>query len=313
MKNRILFLLAILTLLPTLAACQQRRPSGTEWVPATEAVATVFHSAEKPIDPVSEEIPPESETEATVTDPVTEPVTEPAPPETDPPETTNGSKIKQYRDGGYTYYIDIGKYKQYICPENAEEYLILANREHPIGPDYAPTDLVNMKANKQKQLRATASYAYDAMLAEMKKLGVADSYPQSTYRDYALQDKLYNRYLAQERKRHPKYTEEQIIALVDAYSARPGTSDHQTGLAIDFSPISTDFESKKMYGYLLENAYKFGFILRFPKDKTDITGYMFESWHWRFVGRDAAAYIHEHGITLEEYLEEQYGGILTTE
>lgn len=90
---------------------------------------------------------------------------------------------------------------------------------------------------------------------------------------------------------------------MDSYSARPGTSDHQTGLTIDFYPVSSKFEQTKTFQFMMENGYKFGFILRFPEGKTDITGYMYESWHWRFVGREAATYIYENGVTLEEYLE----------
>jgi LAS superfamily LD-carboxypeptidase LdcB len=188
---------------------------------------------------------------------------------------------------------------------------IILNKHNEVLKDFILKDLDRsatyiqsrgMYTNEEKEMRAYASYALDAMVAEMKYLGVYDTFPQSPYRSYALQYKLYHRYLGEERALHPDYTEEQIIALVDSYSARPGTSDHQTGLAVDFYPISEKFEKRKAYTYLLENAHKFGFILRFPEGKTDITGYMFESWHWRFVGREAATYIHEHGITLEEYL-----------
>jgi LAS superfamily LD-carboxypeptidase LdcB len=238
-------------------------------------------------------VPPVVEPETTAV-PETEPVTE----EPEDPFAGNGP----YVIDGHTYYIDVRRYLPYICPTGAEEYLVVANRKHPLGENYIPTDLVTMNTNEEKEMRAYASYALDAMVAEMKYLGVYDTFPQSPYRSYALQYKLYHRYLGEERALHPDYTEEQIIALVDSYSARPGTSDHQTGLAVDFYPISEKFEKRKAYTYLLENAHKFGFILRFPEGKTDITGYMFESWHWRFVGREAATYIHEHGITLEEYL-----------
>ena len=254
-------------------------------------------------------LPPETapETKDATTAPAVVPDTTRPPetePETEAPVTTTDPFAGDgpYEIDGHTYYIDVRRYLPYICPTGAEEYLIAANRKHPLGKDYVPTDLVTMNTNTERQLRAYASYAMDAMVAEMKKLGVYDTFPQSTYRSYSLQNKLYNQYLAEERELHPNYTEEQIVALVDSYSARPGTSDHQTGLAVDFYPISTKFEKTKAYRYLLENAHKFGFILRFPEGKTDITGYMFESWHWRFVGREAATYIHENGITLEEYL-----------
>ena len=295
-------LLLLLAMAAALVSCRQTPEEPTDTTPAS------VETDRTPATPSTDGPDPGTvtpETAAPVTAPLETVPSETLTPETDPPETA--APMPVYRDDEYEYRIDITPYLSVICPKDEEEYLVLANREHPIGPEYAPTDLVKMKANKSRYLRETASRAYDAMLAEMKLLGVADSYPQSTYRDYELQKALYQKYLGQEKKRHPSYSEEQLMELVDAYSARPGTSDHQTGLAIDFYPISTKFEKTAMYRYLLDNAYKFGFILRFPKGKTDVTGYMFESWHWRFVGRNAATYIHDHAITLEEYLAIRYG------
>ena len=218
-----------------------------------------------------------------------------------------------YEVDGYVYRIDVSKYLSYIAPKNDEEYLILANRNHYLSSSYKPTDLVRTKANYDKKMRKAACYALDAMFEEMKALGVCDTIPQSAYRSYATQVEVYNSYLKKERKKHPTYTDEQIEALVQQYSSPPGASDHQTGLAVDFSPIASSFRYTKAFQYLSKNAYKFGFILRFPNGKTDITGYKYESWHWRFVGREAATEIYERGITLEEYLEELYGGIIPPE
>jgi len=218
-----------------------------------------------------------------------------------------------YEVDGYVYRIDVSKYLSYIAPKNDEEYLILANRNHYLSSSYKPTDLVRTKANYDKKMRKAACYALDAMFEEMKALGVCDTIPQSAYRSYATQVEVYNSYLKKERKKHPTYTDEQIEALVQQYSSPPGASDHQTGLAVDFSPIASSFRYTKAFQYLSKNAYKFGFILRFPNGKTDITGYKYESWHWRFVGREAATEIYERGLTLEEYLEELYGGIIPPE
>ncbi len=299
--KRYVILLSILGVIGAtgLTACRGGKANGSETTaPATTVPAATVTETEAETTAPETTLPETTTEEITTTEEVTAVIETTA----DPFEGEG-----PYEIDGYTYYVDIRRYLPYICPTGAEEYLILANREHPIGEDYVPTDLVKMNTNEEKECRMYASYACDAMAAEMKALGVYDTFPQSTYRSYALQYRLYNRYLSEERAAHPDYTEEQIIALVDSYSARPGTSDHQTGLAIDFYPISEKFESRKAYDYLLENAHKFGFILRFPEGKTDITGYMFESWHWRFVGRDAATYIHERGITLEEYLESHYG------
>ena len=90
------------------------------------------------------------------------------------------------------------------------------------------------------------------------------------------------------------------------YVAKPGYSEHQTGLAIDVSRkdigLTKNFKNTKEYQYLKNNAYKYGFIIRYPEDKEYITGYLFEPWHLRYVGEDIAKEIYEHNLTLEEYL-----------
>ncbi len=215
---------------------------------------------------------------------------------------TEKNPVDTAQNGKYEYYTDVSAYLQYIDTRD-EAYLVLANRSNPIGKDYIPTDLKPILQGYSMVMKDCAAKAFEAMYKEMKALNMWDAGISNTYRSYETQYKLYyERYIPQEKRDHPDYTDEQIMALVDTYSARPGTSDHQTGLAVDFSPVSSKFEETKAYDFLIENAYKFGFILRFPKGKTDITGYMFESWHWRFVGREAATFIYENGITLEEYV-----------
>ena len=90
------------------------------------------------------------------------------------------------------------------------------------------------------------------------------------------------------------------------YSAYPGTSEHQTGLCLDFitdnmTDLDESFEDTAAFRWLSENAHKYGFILRYPEDKVDLTGYKYEPWHIRFVGLDMAEKIHSCGLTLEEY------------
>ena len=87
----------------------------------------------------------------------------------------------------------------------------------------------------------------------------------------------------------------------DTYSARPGSSEHQTGLAVDINAADDWFNNTKEAKWLANNAYKYGFILRYPKGKEYITGYQYESWHYRYVGEKVAKYIYEHDITYEEY------------
>ena len=123
----------------------------------------------------------------------------------------------------------------------------------------------------------------------------------STYRDYDRQKVLYERYSDADGKDY-----------ADTYSARPGFSEHQTGLAFDIGgPNPNDdaqmtFEKTKEFTWLFNNAYKYGFILRYPKDKEDITGFMYEPWHYRYVGQDAALEISELNLTLDEYLNSVY-------
>ena len=88
------------------------------------------------------------------------------------------------------------------------------------------------------------------------------------------------------------------------YSARPGYSEHQTGLVIDIDNYNDDYENfdkTKEFEWMNNNSYKYGFILRYPKGKTDITGYDYESWHYRYVGKEIAKYIYENNITFDEY------------
>jgi zinc D-Ala-D-Ala carboxypeptidase len=142
------------------------------------------------------------------------------------------------------------------------------------------------------KLVSNAKKAFYELSTAAKKEGY-NIIAMSSYRSYQYQVNLYNRYVEQDGKE-----------LADTYSARPGSSEHQTGLAVDVynGKIEyTSFEKTKEYNWMQENAYKYGFILRFPKDKVKQTGYQYESWHYRYVGKDIAKYIHDHNMCLEEY------------
>ena len=119
---------------------------------------------------------------------------------------------------------------------------------------------------------------------------------------------------------HPTWSDEEARAEVLTYSAAPGTSEHQTGLCVDLftdemeglyndgsetpnNPYDKGFAETDAFEWLCAHAHEYGFILRFPENKTDITGYSYESWHYRYVGEKHAKKIFEEGITLEEYLE----------
>ena len=118
-------------------------------------------------------------------------------------------------------------------------------------------------------------------------------YISTAYRSFDFQTALYNSYLV--------YDSQEVV---DTYSSRPVFSDHQTGLACDIGKVGYKFSSftdTPECKWLHENAYKYGFILRYPEGKENITKYDYESWHFRYVGKDVSTFIHDNNITLEEY------------
>lgn len=180
----------------------------------------------------------------------------------------------------------------------------VVNKQRPIpdGANYTPPDLVDLPAGMPNpngyQMRADATAALDAMFqAGLAETGV-QMVAQSGYRDYSVQVRAYDYY---------------VNALgadgADLTSARPGYSEHQTGMAMDIldtvSGCSTDgrcFADTAAGQWLAANAYRFGWVLRYPDGKTDVTGYEFEPWHYRWVGVPLATEMHTTGIaTLEEF------------
>ena len=192
------------------------------------------------------------------------------------------------------------------------ENLLLVNKTHPSDASYSveltelPEDII---INHDKvELEKTAAIALCAMISEMQADGIKDTFVTSGYRSYSYQAQLFQMYCEREKSQNPSLSQSEAEALVLTYSARPGTSEHQTGLCVDFmtntmTELDNSFERSRAFEWLTENAYRFGFILRYPEDKEDVTGYSYESWHYRFVGRAAATVIHEKNETLEEYLE----------
>lgn len=126
----------------------------------------------------------------------------------------------------------------------------------------------------------------------------------SGYRSVAYQAELYQSYVSQEMANDPSLTQEAAEAIVQTYSQPAGSSEHQTGLAIDMSTVDalnqSDVETVKQVTAL---APKYGFILRFPDGKQESTGVGYEDWHFRYVGKKSAAYISKHQISLEEYIK----------
>ena len=143
-------------------------------------------------------------------------------------------------------------------------------------------------------------------MKEMQAAGFYNMAVYSGFHSYSYQNLLYGQYIQNELDKNPNLTWAQAESIVLTYCTFPGTDEHQTGLAVDMDTMgafSADFEHTAEFSWLQENAWKFGFILRFPKDKTYVTSAPFEPWHYRFVGRYHAKQIHDSGLCLEEYIE----------
>ena len=232
----------------------------------------------------------------------------------------------------YEYKTDVSASIDFLTTEMSEDYLTLANKSYPLGEDYKPANLVALtcpiSGDKSIYLESRTAKALYAMLREMQADGVTDISVTSGYRSYAYQQQLFQSYLKIEKSRitpeaydyfgedyiQSNYTDkgltqlthEDAVKVVLSYSAVPGTSEHQSGLCVDFvtsnAGLTKAFENTEAFDWLSQNAYRFGFILRYPEDKTAVTGYSYEPWHFRFVGREAATEIMLRSSTLEEFL-----------
>lgn len=213
---------------------------------------------------------------------------------------------------------DLSAYEKYMAPADRDAYLILVNAWNKIGEDDDPTDLIDVVNTRKdgrntQKMRECAEKALEAMFLELYARGYdgdgPSGYPvsvMSAFRSYSSQTQLFNQYVEREMRDDPSLSREEAEKITATYSARPGTSEHQTGLCADLHNLSSaqkSFAEQDAYKWLRDNAWKFGFILRFPEDKEDITGITFEPWHYRFVGRYHAYKIWKSGMCLEEYVE----------
>ncbi len=208
--------------------------------------------------------------------------------------------------GKISYTTDISEYLQYIDPENPEEYLRLVSVSSPLDKDYKPDDLTDIiftrKDRSIQKMRKYAAMSLEALLREAHAAGFDDVSVTSGYRDYDYQQYLFNQQIEVFRPSMGDLAEKEAARHV----AIPGTSEHQSGLCIDMHNLpaaSESFSTTEAYKWLYANCAKFGFILRFPNGKEDITGIIFEPWHYRYVGRTHALKIMNQGLCLEEYLE----------
>jgi D-alanyl-D-alanine carboxypeptidase len=155
--------------------------------------------------------------------------------------------------------------------------ILIANKTYTLPEAYAPGE------------NAAARQAFDLMQADARAVGLT-IYISSGYRDYRQQTMIYNRNSA-------LYGQ----SRTDTFSARPGHSEHQTGMAFDLNTISGAFGKSKEGAWVRDNAHRYGFIIRYPEGKEQITGYQYEPWHVRYLGIEMAAKVHDSGLCLEEY------------
>lgn len=181
--------------------------------------------------------------------------------------------------------------------DTKKDYTMMVNKHYQLEKDFKPDDIVDcslMYAYEENSLREEAYNAFKQLFKAAKKEGHVIII-NSSYRDYDWQNRLYKSYKAESGQEY-----------ADSIAARPGFSEHQTGLSIDVATYNTPlakFEDTEEFKWMSKNAHKYGFILRYPKGKEKITGYDYEPWHYRYVGVDVAKDIYEKNITFDEYYE----------
>jgi D-alanyl-D-alanine carboxypeptidase len=188
--------------------------------------------------------------------------------------------------------------KDIVFADTSKGIMILVNKTHRLLKSFVPDNLVKMEdkyGDANKMIREEAYKAFISMHFAAKMDSVT-LWITSAYRTYDYQSWLYN-----------KSVKEKGVAYADKSLAKPGFSEHQTGLAIDLVESKgytfKDFEKKKQYEWLSIHAHEYGFILRYPEGKENITGYGFEPWHYRYVGVVPAKMMKRLNLTFEEYYE----------
>lgn len=193
-------------------------------------------------------------------------------------------------------FFEQGFYKDIRIIQNSNDILVLVNKNNRFEEEYRPADLESISvlyANEEKYLRKVAKEAFEKLSQDALDLGYS-VVAVSAYRSYEYQEKLYDYYVKTKGKQY-----------ADNCSARPGHSEHQSGLSLDVQGSNQDydeFEASLEFNWMKSHAHEYGFILRYPKGKEAITGFKYEPWHYRYVGVDIATYLYENELTLEEYI-----------
>ena len=210
-----------------------------------------------------------------------------------------GIQKPQYQGGTYS---DTGLMAPDI-KDVTDDWLLLVNKTHPLSKEYVPTDMVHIKycvgnhAESMRYMRALPAEYFHEMVEAAAAVGYELGI-RTAYRSYEQQYNIFWNYVAIDGEE-----------AANKYSARPGQSEHQTGLCADVTSPSVEYTLTTDYGetpegiWLSENAHYYGFIIRYPLGKENITGYQYEPWHVRYVGEAPATVMYEQNLTLEEYLQ----------
>ena len=202
----------------------------------------------------------------------------------------------KYTEQDVVLYVEIGLDKEFYTNMKksnvSDGKLILVNKYNYVDKNYNANVETLGKGYGRGSLNKEAAKYFRQMVDAAKKDGIK-LYSVSAYRSYSTQTNLYNRYVREDGKKK-----------ADTYSARPGHSEHNLGLAVDINCASSSrhFENTKEYKWLKENSFKYGFIERYPKGKEFITGYKYEPWHFRYLGEEVATKVYNLNVTYEEYL-----------
>ena len=193
------------------------------------------------------------------------------------------------------------------------DFLMLVNRQHKLGKNDAPTDLVTIESVlsadivkvKYSGTKAdrTATEALGRMLSAAIADGLSNFQISSAYRTYSEQQKLVDNSVAKYQKNNPDWSRDRCLSATYNTVAPAGTSEHQTGLAFDITVPNVSFTGTAQQKWLHEHCAKYGFVVRFTADKQKLTGFVAESWHFRYVGVEAAQTMTQNNWCLEEYVE----------
>ena len=232
---------------------------------------------------------------------------------TDKNETTiqiEGKIFMIAKDFEVSYETDVTEYLEYI--HSKDEYIYtLVNKQNPVDKTF-PEDqdaLIEIPEEYRKSdviyLHYIAEKALEAMMQDMFARSFNDTYVTSAYRRYDKQQQIFDKYVNDLVNQGMSYDNAYAEVLKD--TALPGQSEHQTGLCVDLTTktivtVDNRFADTEVFAWLQDNAWKYGFVLRYPEDKQDITKIIYEPWHWRYVGVDTAKEMKASGECFEEYL-----------